>query len=137
MKDYQSYKFEGAAGVAAFTAVVAGANAGGCALPAAQNAAGFMGFTADSLTAAQQYQAVPVVRGSRCQAIAAGAITHGHWVRISNASGQVEDCQALVDSAPGVASNCYVIGKAETDAVNAGDTVYVTTQEFVAKTAVS
>lgn len=136
MNDYRSYKFEGAAGVAAFVAVVAGAAQGNCNLPAGQNAAGFVGFTTDSLIAAQQYQAVPVARG-RCRAIASGAITHGHWVRISNASGQVEDCQALVDSAPGVASNCYVIGKAENDTVNAGDQLFVTTQEFVAKTAVS
>lgn len=136
MNDFRSYKFEGANGVAAFLAVVAGAVQGNCNLPAAENAAGFVGFTTDSLLSTQQYQAVPVARG-RCRATAAGAITHGHWVRIANNLGQVEDCQALVDSAPGVASNCYVIGKAENDTVNVGDQLFVTTQEFVAKTAVS
>ena len=136
MNSFNSYKFEGAAGLAAFVALVAGANAGGCALPGAENAAGFVGFSTDTLTAAQQGQAIPVKRG-RCRAIAAGAITHGHWVRIADNTGKVEDCQTLVDSAPGTASNCYVIGKAETDAVNSGDQVIVTTMEFVVKTAVS
>ena len=137
MKDYQSYKFEGAAGISPFLAVVAGANAGGCNLPGGANAKGFVGLTTDSLLAAQQGQAVPVVRGSRCRAVAAGAITHGHWVNIADATGKVADCQAAVDAAPGVAADVEVIGKAETDAVNSGDTVFITTQEFVAKVAVS
>jgi hypothetical protein len=137
MKDYSTYKFEGAAGVGAFLAVVAGTNAGGCNLPGAENAAGFVGFTADSLIAAQQGQALSVVRGPRCRAVAAGQCTHGHWARIANNSGQVEDCQTAVDASPGTAAEINVIGKIETDATNAGDTVFVTTQEFVVKTAVS
>lgn len=137
MKSYQSYKFEGAAGVGAFLAVVAGANQGGCNLPGGENAKGFMGFTTDSLEAAQQGQAVPVARGPRCRATAAGPITHGHWVRIADATGKVEDCQAAVDAAPAVAADIQVIGKAETDSVNSGDTVFVTTQEFVAKVSAS
>lgn len=140
MQSYQSYKFEGASGVGAFLAVVAGTNPGGCDLPGAENAPGFLGFTADSLTTAQcgysTQPAIPVVRG-RCRATAAGGITHGHWVRIADNTGKVEDCQTLVDSAPGTASNCYVIGKAETDTVNSGDQLFVTTMEFVAKTAVT
>lgn len=141
MKDYQSYKFEGTNGVAAFVALVAGQNPGGCNLPAAQNAKGFVGFASDSLSAAQcgysTQPAIPVVRGPRCRAIAAGAITHGHWVQIANNSGQVADCQTAVDAAPGTVAEVNVIGKAETDAVNPGDTVFVTTQEFVVQISAS
>ena len=137
MKDYQSYKFEGASGVAAFLAVVAGTNAGGCNLPGGANAKGFVGVTTDSALAAQQGQAIPVVRGSRVRATAAGAITHGDWVQIAGASGKVQDCQTAVDAAPGTPAEVNVIGKAETDAVNDGDTVFVTTQEFVVQIATS
>jgi hypothetical protein len=137
VKDYQSYRFEGVLGVAPFLAVVAGILPGNCNLPAGANAAHFVGFTTDSLTAAQVGQAIPVVRGSRCWAVAAGAIAHGNWVQIADALGRVSDCQAAVDLAPGAALNTNVIGKAETDAAIAGDVVYVTTQEFVAKTAVT
>lgn len=133
MKDYQSYKVEDAGGIGAFAAVVAGTAAGQCKLPAAENAAGFVGFTTDSGT---QGQAIPVARG-RCRAIAAGVITHGHWVRIAGNTGKVEDCQTAVDAAPGVAADVQVIGKAETDAAVDGDPVTVTTQEFVAKIAAS
>ena len=49
MNSYQSYKFEGSVALGAGLAVVAGTNAGGCNLPAAANAKGFMGFTSDSL----------------------------------------------------------------------------------------
>lgn len=136
MNSFQSYRFEGVLGVAPFLAVVAGAVAGGCNLPGGANAAGFVGFTADSATAAQVGQAIPVVRG-RVRAVAAGVITHGHWVQIADALGRVADCQASVDLAPGAPLEINVIGKAETDATNAGDTVYVTTQEFVVKTATS
>jgi hypothetical protein len=144
LQAYQSYRFEGTLGVGAYLAVVAGVAAGNCNLPAAQNAKGFMGFTADSLTAAQcaysTLPTVPVYRG-RCRAIASavngGVITHGHWVRISNANGQIEDCQALVDAAPGTAAEINVIGKAETDTAAAGQQLFVTTQEFVVQIAVS
>ena len=137
MDMYNSYKFETGGALAAFVAMVHGTNAGGCVLAGGQNAAGFAGFTTDSLPSTNPASTTITLKRGRCRAIASGAITHGHWVRISNNSGQVEDCQTLVDSAPGVASNCYVIGKAETDAVNAGDQVIVITMEFVAKTAVS
>jgi hypothetical protein len=134
VKTYSSYKVEDAGGIGAFTAVVHGTNVGQCKLPTAQNAAGFAGFTADS---GVQGDTIPVVRGTRCRATAAGVITHGHWVRINGVTGKVEDCQTAVDAAPGVAADTYVIGKAETDAAVDGDPVYVTTQEFVAKVAAS
>ncbi len=73
----------------------------------------------------------------RCRAVSAGAITHGHWVRIANASGQVEECQAAVDAAPGTAADINVIGKAETDTSGAGQQLFVTTQEFAVKIAAS
>lgn len=133
MNSFQSYKVEDVAGIAAFIAVVAGTAVGQCKLPTAGNVAGFLGFTGDSGTVGQS---VPVVRG-RCRAVAAGVITHGHWVRIADSTGKVEDCQTLVDSAPGSAANCNVIGKAEGDTTTSGDSLFVTTQEFVAKTAVS
>jgi hypothetical protein len=141
MNSYNSYKFEGGSGVGvgAFLAVVAGAAQGDCMLPGGANAKGFVGFTSDSLTAAQCAYAtlpvIPVVRG-RCRAIAAGTITHGHWVQIGAATGTVADCQAAVDAAPGVAAEVNVIGKAETDAT-VGQYVVVTTQEFVVQIAVS
>lgn len=118
-------------------AVVAGASAGGCDLPAGANAKGFVGLTADSLLSTEQYMPVSVVRGFRGAAVAAGAITHGHWVNIGDAAGRVADCQAAVDAAPGTAAQVNVIGKAETDAVNAGDQVYITIIEFVVQIAAS
>jgi len=136
MNSFHSYKWETAGALGAFLAVVAGTNPGGCVLPGAANAAGFLGFTTDSLTAAQQGQAASVARG-RCRAIAAGAITHGHWVNIAGTTGKVQDCQTAVDAAPGTPANTYVIGKAETDAAADGDQIIVTTIEFVAKTATS
>jgi hypothetical protein len=136
LNTYNSYKFEGAAGVAPFLAMVAGAVAGGCNLPGGANAKGFVGFTVDSLLAAQQGQAVPVVRG-RVRATAAAAITHGHWVNIADNTGKVQDCQAAVDAAPGAPAEVNVIGKAETDTTNSGDQLFVTTQEFVVQIAAS
>ncbi len=128
MNSYQTYKIENAAGCAAFVALVAGANPRGCNLPAGENASGFVGFSTN--VEPRQGEAVAVVRG-RCFAIAAGAITHGHWVRIADSTGAVEDCQALVDGTPETEIN--VIGKAETDAAAAGASVVVTTQEFVVR----
>ena len=138
MNTYLSYKFEGASGVGAGLAVVAGTNPGGCNLPGGANAKGFLGITSDSLLAAEQNMPVSVVRmGCRIAAVASGAITHGHWVNIANASGQVQDCEAAVNAAPGTAAQVNVIGKAETDAVNAGDQVYITIEEFVVQIAAS
>jgi hypothetical protein len=124
----QSYKIENVAGCAAFVALVAGVNPGGCNVPAGENASGFVEFSTN--VEPRQGEAVAVVRG-RCQAIAAGAITHGHWVRIADNTGAVEDCQVLVDGTPETEIN--VIGKAETDAATAGAPIVVTTQEFVVK----
>src|SRR5689334_10122814 len=98
MNDYQTRKAEVA--LVAFIAVVEGTAAGQANLPAAQNAAGFCGFTADKAAIGES---VSVVRG-RCRATAAGAITRGDWVRIAGNTGKIESCQALVDSAPGAAS---------------------------------
>lgn len=137
MKDYQSYRFEGAGGIGAFLAVVAGANAGGCNLPGGANAAGFLGFTVDVLPTTEQNEAIAVVCGRRCQAVAAGACTHGHWASIADNTGKVQDCQAAVDAAPGTPAEINVIGKFQTDAVNSGDSVFVTTQEFVVQIATS
>ena len=116
--------------------MVAGSAAGGCNLPGAANAKGFMGFTTDSLVASSTGLAVPVARG-RCRAVAAGTITHGDWVNIADNTGKVQDCQTAVDAAPGTPAEVNVIGKAETDAVNSGDIVIVTTQEFVVQIATS
>jgi hypothetical protein len=138
---YSSYRFEGVAGVGRGLALVAGAAALGANLPAAENAAGFVGITTDSLTTAQCAYAtqptVSLVRGVRIPAIGAGVITHGHWVRIANAAGQFEDCQTQVDAAPGTAAEVNVVGKAETDCSGAGAQFYLTTQEFVVQTAAS
>ena len=105
-------------------------------MPGGANAKGFAGFSTDKLAAGSAGSSVSLVRG-RCRAVAAGAITHGHYVSIAGSSGKVQDCQAAVDAAPGVAADTYVIAKAETDAVNDGDIIIVTSMEFVAKVAAS
>ena len=132
MNTYFTKNCETAAGFGAFLALVAGAAANGAILPAAQNAAGYIGQS-DDLGVLNQ--AIRIVRG-RVRGVANGAITHGHWVRISNNLGQLEDCQTLVDAAPGAALTINVVGKADTDAVDQGQFLFWT-RDFTVKTAVS
>lgn len=106
-------------GVGRFVVVVQGAEDGGCKIPTAVNAAGFIGVT----VAAQSAQNAPVAvcRTGSMRVAAGGTITRGDRLRIHSNIGDVESCEAAITAAPGTAAVFNVIGTADVSAV-AGDT---------------
>ena len=64
-------------------------------------------------------------------------IAVGDLVNVANNLGQLQSCQATVDSAPGVAGVLYVVGQALDAAVNAGDYFRLQIRPHEVKTAVS
>ena len=133
---YSSFKISNAGGVTAYTALIIDtATAGNCKLPTAANAKGFIGTATDDQP--NQLQSVSIQMSEDCQAVAAGAIAVGDFVNIANVSGQMQSCQATVDSAPGAAGVLYVCGIALSAAAAAGDFFRMQIRPMVVKTAVS
>jgi hypothetical protein len=111
------------ASVTQFAAVVQGASDGSCALPGAQNATHFLGFT--QAKQANQNAGVAVRRLGISAAIGHGAIARGDRVAIYSAAGDVYSVEATVAAGAGTASVTNVIGRAENTTANNGDVVYV------------
>lgn len=120
-----TYTIDDAAGVGQFVAVVQGVNDGSCKKPAAENAAGFLGFT--KTAQAKQNKGVSVARTGIARGLAKGAITRGDRLRIATNAGDVESCEAAIAAVTvgGAAALFNVIGTAENSTVNDGDIVYV------------
>jgi hypothetical protein len=119
-----------------FVAVVQGAADGSCKLPAAQNAAQFLGFT----QAAQSHVngSVPVMRLGISAAIGHGTIARGDHVAIYSANGDVYSVEAAVAAGlAAAAAVIYAIGTAENSVANNGDIVYVWIQPELIPLAVS
>lgn len=112
----KSYKIEDAAGVGQYLVVVQGAADGGCAKPAAANAAGFLGVTVEAQT--NQNKGVAVQKTGIARVKAGGAITRGDRLVINGATGSVKSAEAVVTAAPGTASVQNVIGVAEVSAAS-------------------
>jgi hypothetical protein len=133
---YASFKITNAGGVTAYTAVVQDTTGDGlCKIPTAANAKAFLGIVTDDQL--NQNQGVSVQMTEDVTAIASGAIAVGDLVNIANNTGQLQSCQATVDSAPGTAGVLYVVGQALTAAVNAGDFFRLQIRPHEVKTAVS
>ncbi|GAB4321201.1 MAG: hypothetical protein Kow0059_15790 [Candidatus Sumerlaeia bacterium] len=113
----KAYTITDPEGVAAGRVVVAGANPGQCALPAAANAGALLGVT----TAAQTRPdaPVPVRKAGIALVAAAGPIAYGAPVNAAGASGKVK----AVSETAGTKINC--LGFAETAASADGDLIEV------------
>jgi hypothetical protein len=120
----RTFTIDNASGVPQFVAVVAGAEDGGCALPAGANAAKFLGFT--QTAQATQNKAVSVRRLGVSAAVANGPINFGDRLVVASAAGDVKSVESTI--AAGLetpATEWNVVGRAENTTVNTGDTVYV------------
>lgn len=107
-----------------FAAVVVGAEDGGCAMPAGQNAPKFLGFAQTVPTILNAPVSVRKLGISR--AIGFGVIHFGDHLAINSAAGDVYSIETAVEAGDQVtAANFYSVGTAETSTVNNGDTVEV------------
>jgi hypothetical protein len=113
-----AYTIDNSAGVGQFVVVVQGAEDGGCKIPTAVNAAGFLGVTLEAQL--NQNRAVSVCKSGTVRVVAGGTIARGDRVRVHSNIGDVESCEAEITAAPGAAAVFNVIGMAEVSAV-AGD----------------
>jgi hypothetical protein len=113
-----AYSIDNSTGVGQFVVVVQGAEDGGCKIPTAVNAAGFLGVTLEARTI--QNSSVSVCKSGTVRVVAGGTITRGDRLRVHSNAGDVESCEAAITAAPGTAAVFNVIGMAEVSAV-AGD----------------
>lgn len=130
----KSYRIEDAAGVTQYSAVVQGANDGGCKKPTAANAAGFLGITVEPQ--ANQSKSVAVVKSGVVRARCKGGWTRGDRLNIGDNTGALQTCEAVVTHAPGTASVQNVVAIAETTASD-GDIAPVWIAPCVVNIAVS
>jgi hypothetical protein len=123
MYNFRTYKETDAAGVAAHRAVVRGTNDGECKKPAAANAGGFVGITAEAQ--ATQNKGVSVQIDGIALAEMYGTGSYGDAVNIGDTSGRLASCQTeLVDTAEaGGAYLTYVVGYAEKAWTQTGDLI--------------
>jgi len=112
--------------ISQYAAVVCGANDGFAALPAGQNAAGFLGITQNQVTQSSQANcqtSVSVRKLGVAWAVSNGAINYGDHLIIASAVGDVMSVEATIQA--GTNGLLNVIGKAESSATASGQPVFV------------
>lgn len=106
------------AAVTQYAAVVVGANAdGNCKLPAAANAAGFLGFTLEGQS--NVGKGIAVQKNGIARAVANGTITRGDRLIIASNTGDVKSAETEIAAGlENPAKELNVVGRAEESAVN-------------------
>jgi hypothetical protein len=130
----KAYTIDNAGGVNQYVCVVQGAEDGGCKIPTAANAAGFLGVTTEKQTT--QNKGVAVALDGIMRVTANGTITRGDRLAIASSAGDVKSVEAQITAAPGTAAVVNVIGVAEWSAV-AGDIFPMIIRPCVVNIAVS
>jgi hypothetical protein len=130
----KAYTIDNAGGVTEYSAVVQGAEDGGCKIPTGANVGGFLGLTIEAQP--NQNKGVAVQKTGIARARSLAGWTRGDWLGIGDNTGALTTVEATVIHAPGTASIQYLVGIAETSA-NAGDIAPVWINPGIVNIAVS